>query len=208
MLYNINVTVRTKVSLFFILGLGCFVASCAMVRITYLGTYGISGDWLWDTVDLATWTVFELNVSIVAGSLPSLRPLFKKFLGTVNGSGSRMKNYYRQGGSTSKASRKGTRWQPSSFSTSEGKKSKGIKFGPSLATNRSIDDGDSQIQLNEVVQVSSPRRSQDSFELCSYKVDTHITTDSPPPLARNYPISGGITKTTTTTVSYDDPRSV
>lgn len=207
MLWNINVTTRTKMSLFFILGLGCFATSCAIVRITYLGTYGMSGDWLWDTVDLATWSVVELNISIIAGSLPSLRPLFKKFLGTVYGSGSRMKAYYGHGGSASRTSRKGTKqWQP--FSMTDGKKSKNSRHVPLVPTGRSLDDGSSQVQLNEHMQGCSPVRSQDSFELCSYKVEAHITTESPPSLVRKPTISGGITKTTTTTVSYDDPRSV
>lgn len=196
MLWNINVTWRTKCSLFFVLGLGCFATSCAIMRITFLGSYGVSGDPLWDTVDLATWSMVELNISIIAGSLPSLRPLFKKLLGTVYGSGSRTKAYYGQGGSVSRASKKTTMWQP-----------RGTKYTPNVPTGRSLDDGGSQVQLNEHMQGRNDG-SQDSFELRSYKVEARITTDAKTSIKRENTIGGGITKTTTTTVSYDDPRAV
>lgn len=97
MLWNINVTRRTRISLFGVLGLGCFACACAIVRFTFLGTYRKKDDWLWDTQYLTTWTVLEMNVGIIAASLPSLRPLFKKFLGSMYGSGSKPKGYYSGG---------------------------------------------------------------------------------------------------------------
>lgn len=194
-------------SLFFIFGLGCFATACAIVRITYLPTYGVGSDSLWSTVDLTTWSILELNVSIIAGSLPSLRPLFKKFLGTVYGSGSRMKTYYRKGGSASRISKKNTRWQP--YHSSDGKNFKNTKPMRPLPTGSSVDDAGSKIQLIERMRGrGSSAESQNSFELFSYNVESRITAESSPSLSRKNTIGGGITKTTTTTVSYDDPRSV
>jgi hypothetical protein len=39
MLWSINATRRTQISLFGVLGLGCFAYSCAIVRFVYIGTY-------------------------------------------------------------------------------------------------------------------------------------------------------------------------
>lgn len=220
MLWNVNVSRRTKLSLFFVLGLGCFATACAVVRITYLGTYGSSGDWLWDTVDLARWSIMELNTSIVAGSLPSLRPLFKKFLGTVYGAGSRHRagGEYGGTGNGTKTSRRGpTNWQPFSsaevkeLSSGGGRTHPRTNGPPARPLDRSLDDGGSQVKLSDNMQ---GRSTPDSFELSTFKVESRITTDAPTPwssggLSRkgtNRSVGGGITKTTTTTVSYDDPR--
>lgn len=89
MLWNLNVHIRTRISLIAILGLGVFVCAAAFVKLGYLVNYGKLGDWLWDSRNITIWTAVEMNIGIVAGSLPTLRPLFKRFLGSVYGKGSR-----------------------------------------------------------------------------------------------------------------------
>lgn len=83
MLWSLNVNPRTRNILIAILGLGLFGCIAGCVRISYLGSYGASGDWLWDGRNLAIWTILELNMGIVAGSLPTLRPLARRLLGSV-----------------------------------------------------------------------------------------------------------------------------
>ncbi len=89
MLWSLNVTTRTRVSLLGILGLGLFACVAAAVKTSYLVNYGNLADWLWDSRNITIWTVVELGVGIVAGSLPSLRPLVRNFLGSVYGRGTR-----------------------------------------------------------------------------------------------------------------------
>ncbi|KAH6632491.1 hypothetical protein F5144DRAFT_488900 [Chaetomium tenue] len=63
-----------------ILSLGIFAAVAAIVKITFLGTYGQHGDFLWDSADITIWTTIEINVAIIAASIPCLKPLFKTLL--------------------------------------------------------------------------------------------------------------------------------
>lgn len=60
-----------------------------MVRISFLLSYGKTGDWLWDSRNLTIWTVAECNIGNVAGNLPCLKPLFRVVLGSTYGRGSR-----------------------------------------------------------------------------------------------------------------------
>ncbi|CAM1510056.1 Fc.00g003910.m01.CDS01 [Cosmosporella sp. VM-42] len=89
MLWNLNVHFRTRVSLIGILGLGVFACAAAFVKLGYVTNYGKLGDWLWDSQNITIWTAVELNVGIMAGSLPCLRPIFRTFLGSYYGKGSR-----------------------------------------------------------------------------------------------------------------------
>ncbi|KAH6638847.1 hypothetical protein C7974DRAFT_304331 [Boeremia exigua] len=89
LLWSLQMNKRQKISLMCILGLGVFATAAAFVRLTYLTSYGRTGDWLWDSQHLTTWTVIESNVGIVAGNLPCLKPLFRVVLGSTYGRGSR-----------------------------------------------------------------------------------------------------------------------
>jgi hypothetical protein len=89
MLWNLNVNTRTRISLLFSLGLGCFACAAAFIKIGSLVNYGKEGDWLWDSRDITIWTVVECNTGIVAGNLPTLRPIFRRILGSTLGYGSR-----------------------------------------------------------------------------------------------------------------------
>ncbi|RAK72709.1 integral membrane family protein [Aspergillus fijiensis CBS 313.89] len=89
MLRHLQVNKRTKASLICILGLGIFACAAAIVKLTVLPNYGRTGDFLWDYSTLTIWVVVESNMGIVAGSLPTLKPLFKQVLGSY---GSRYKS--------------------------------------------------------------------------------------------------------------------
>ncbi|QRC98512.1 hypothetical protein JI435_045660 [Parastagonospora nodorum SN15] len=89
MLWNVQMNRRQKASIIGILGLGMFATAAAVVKLSYVSTYGRSGDWLWDSRDLTIWTVIECNVAIIAGCLPCLKPLFRTVLGSTYGRGTR-----------------------------------------------------------------------------------------------------------------------
>ncbi|KAF9694287.1 hypothetical protein EKO04_008005 [Ascochyta lentis] len=63
--------------------------AAALVKTSFLPSYGRTGDWLWDSRNLTIWTVVECNTGIVAGNLPCLKPLFRVVLGSTYGRGSR-----------------------------------------------------------------------------------------------------------------------
>ncbi|KAH8732978.1 hypothetical protein GQ44DRAFT_781737 [Phaeosphaeriaceae sp. PMI808] len=97
MLWGVQMNRRQKGSLIGIFGLGTFATVAAIVKLSYITSYGRSGDWLWDSRNLTIWTVVECNVAIIAGSLPALKPLFRSALGSTYGRGSRKNtdaNYY------------------------------------------------------------------------------------------------------------------
>ncbi|KAE8146930.1 hypothetical protein BDV25DRAFT_143227 [Aspergillus avenaceus] len=88
MLRHLQVNRRVKASLICILGLGIFACAAAFVKVSVLPNYGRTGDFLWDYSTLTIWVVVECNMGIIAGSLPTLKPLFKQVLGSY---GSRSK---------------------------------------------------------------------------------------------------------------------
>ncbi|KAM0440343.1 hypothetical protein ACHAQK_005741 [Fusarium lateritium] len=89
MLWKLNVHFRTRITLLAILSLGVFACAAAFVKLGYVTNYGKLGDWLWDSRNITIWTSVELNVGIIAGSLPCLRPLFRRFLGSTYGKNSK-----------------------------------------------------------------------------------------------------------------------
>ncbi|RDH36907.1 integral membrane family protein [Aspergillus welwitschiae] len=92
MLRHLQVNWRVKASLVCILGLGIFACAAAIVKLSVLPNYGRTGDLLWDYSTLTIWVVVESNMGIIAGSLPTLKPLFKQILGTY-GSQSKTRRY-------------------------------------------------------------------------------------------------------------------
>jgi hypothetical protein len=88
MLWDVQMNRRQKASVVGILSLGIFATAAALIKVTYLGTYGKTGDWLWDSRNITIWTVIECNIGIVAGNLPALKPLFRTILGSTYGRGS------------------------------------------------------------------------------------------------------------------------
>lgn len=85
LLWTLQINSRTKLSVVGILSLGLFAASASLVKVYYLTGYGQFGDFLWDATPLTIWSATEVNVGIIAASIPSMKPLFKSILGTIYG---------------------------------------------------------------------------------------------------------------------------
>ncbi|GME59358.1 putative integral membrane protein [Neofusicoccum parvum] len=76
MLWNLNMSKRMKLALAPILSMAC-IASCAiLVRTAYCNDY-LKPDFLYSTVNIAIWSTVECGLAITAGSLATLRPLFR-----------------------------------------------------------------------------------------------------------------------------------
>ncbi|KAL2165019.1 hypothetical protein VTH06DRAFT_315 [Thermothelomyces fergusii] len=91
LLWNVQMNWKVKAAVSAILSLGIFAAASAIVKITFLGSYGQHNDFLWDSTDITIWTTVEINIAIVAASIPCLKPLFKTIL---QGSSAARRYYY------------------------------------------------------------------------------------------------------------------
>lgn len=105
MLWNLNVNRRTRWTLIGIMGLGVFACAAAATKIPYIVDYGKTGDWLWDSRNLTIWTIIEANIGIIAGSLATLRPLFRTLLGGSTYDANSRKKTGGTGGSAAAAAR-------------------------------------------------------------------------------------------------------
>ncbi|KAK3294177.1 uncharacterized protein B0H64DRAFT_462781, partial [Chaetomium fimeti] len=54
-LWNVQMNWKVKSAVAAILSLGIFAAVAAIVKITFLGSYGQHGDFLWDSADITIW---------------------------------------------------------------------------------------------------------------------------------------------------------
>ncbi|KAJ5129816.1 uncharacterized protein N7515_005855 [Penicillium bovifimosum] len=70
---------RTKIAVGGILGLGAIASVAVICRIPYLRYYA-DENFLYSTYQIAIWSEIEIGVAITAGSLITLRPLFRWLL--------------------------------------------------------------------------------------------------------------------------------
>lgn len=195
MLWKLNVNRRTRATLLFALGLGVFACAAAFVKIGSIVNYGKAGDWLWDSQDISIWTVVECNVGLVAGSLPALRPMFKRILGTSLGYGNN-KNSNTHG------------YQRHNSGTAQMHSRKSKHMGGTTSDETSSEHAFNPAQEYEMARPGlgerklKPATSVNVFAdvdaLSSEESVGRTKSDAKPP--------AGITKSTTTTVTYDLER--
>jgi len=65
-----------------ILGIGAISSTASIVRIVVV-VNGNNADFLYGTTDAAIWSLVEAGTGILAGSIATLRPLFRLVLGTL-----------------------------------------------------------------------------------------------------------------------------
>ncbi|KAK1997403.1 hypothetical protein LX36DRAFT_73664 [Colletotrichum falcatum] len=75
-LLKLNVSVRKRLVLIFLLALGSFACVASMVRLKFLVSFSNTFDPTWDNVETLVWSTLEINLAMICGSLPALRPLF------------------------------------------------------------------------------------------------------------------------------------
>ncbi|KAF8858680.1 hypothetical protein BDZ45DRAFT_651041 [Acephala macrosclerotiorum] len=80
MLWKVQINGRVKASLCCIMGLGIFACVSSIMKLSTLPSYGLTGDFLFDSTMITIWTVVECNVGITTACLPCLKPLFKRML--------------------------------------------------------------------------------------------------------------------------------
>ncbi|KAH1406794.1 hypothetical protein KXW28_000309 [Aspergillus fumigatus] len=84
LVWKLQMTRKTKIALAVILSLGCIASAAVIVRIPYLHYYK-DDEFLYATTDISIWSNVEASLGIMAGSLVTLRPLFRWFRGTSYG---------------------------------------------------------------------------------------------------------------------------
>ncbi|OTB01795.1 hypothetical protein M426DRAFT_265502 [Hypoxylon sp. CI-4A] len=82
-LWKLNMKTRVKVTLAFILALGALASVATCIRMPWVvfstSVRGIEGDGLYTAGHIVVWSIVECGIGIIASSLPSLRPLFRRF---------------------------------------------------------------------------------------------------------------------------------
>ncbi|KAF9637830.1 putative integral membrane family protein [Lasiodiplodia theobromae] len=71
----LQMSIRKKLSLLLILGMGVAASTAGIMRAVHMGAYGTRGDFLWDSSAITIWYVVETQVGVVAGNLPCAKPL-------------------------------------------------------------------------------------------------------------------------------------
>ncbi|KAF3046942.1 hypothetical protein E8E12_008924 [Didymella heteroderae] len=73
---GLNMSRNQKFALIPILSMACIASSAVIVRLAYVPTFK-DPEFLYATVPIAIWSEVEMSLAITAGSLPTLRPLYK-----------------------------------------------------------------------------------------------------------------------------------
>ncbi|KAL2812643.1 hypothetical protein BJX63DRAFT_421689 [Aspergillus granulosus] len=88
-----------KVALVFILCLGLFACVSSIVRITFIPEMLTSDDPTWAISGAMYWSVIEINIGILAASIPSFKAIASRFLPRLIGEYSSGKHYVQRSGS-------------------------------------------------------------------------------------------------------------
>ncbi|PYI20468.1 hypothetical protein BO99DRAFT_431652 [Aspergillus violaceofuscus CBS 115571] len=78
---NLHMRKQTKMAVVGILGMACIASSATIIRIPWVHTFD-DPDFLYATVEIALWSNIETGLGITAGSLATLRPLVRHWLGS------------------------------------------------------------------------------------------------------------------------------
>ncbi|KAL4781109.1 hypothetical protein BJX76DRAFT_24540 [Aspergillus varians] len=90
---------KQKIALGLILCLGLFACVSSIIRITYIPEMLISTDATWAISSAMYWSVIEINIGILAASIPSFKAIASRFLPRLIGEYSSTKLYTQQSGS-------------------------------------------------------------------------------------------------------------
>ncbi|KAF2874948.1 hypothetical protein BDV95DRAFT_563992 [Massariosphaeria phaeospora] len=77
-LARVQLDLRVKGPVAVVLALGVFASVATIVRLKSVTAYSQPDDYLYGLADIATWSITESGIGIVAGSLATLRPLLEK----------------------------------------------------------------------------------------------------------------------------------
>lgn len=82
-LRHMNRPTRERLVLGALMGLGLFASAAAIVKTTYIYSYGSTKDPLFDVVDLSLWNSLEQDIGIIAACIPCLKQPAERLLKRV-----------------------------------------------------------------------------------------------------------------------------
>ncbi|KAF2191951.1 hypothetical protein K469DRAFT_556288 [Zopfia rhizophila CBS 207.26] len=147
LVWNLNMSRNSKIALVPILSMACVASTAVIVRCAYVMDFK-SNDFLYRTTDIAIWSDIEQGLAITAGSLATLRPLYRLIAERLG---------FTQTGTPMPASGKATPHKKRS-TFSEGNNSRGKRSGPfSLITLTKHDNkSDEEYGLGSVKPIPLP----------------------------------------------------
>ncbi|PSK34545.1 hypothetical protein B9Z65_8871 [Elsinoe australis] len=77
-IWRLQMPKKTKILLASVLGLSFVACAATLVRLKYIPRYTARTEFLWGLADPYIWTLIEIGIAIIIGSVPALRPLLKK----------------------------------------------------------------------------------------------------------------------------------
>ncbi|KXH68259.1 integral membrane protein [Colletotrichum salicis] len=83
-LMKLQLTRKRKLAVGLLFAVGSFACIASMVRLKFLVSYSPSYDPTYDYQEIVLWSAIESSTAITCGSLPALRPLFRRFSGILN----------------------------------------------------------------------------------------------------------------------------
>ncbi|KAI1844954.1 hypothetical protein JX266_008970 [Neoarthrinium moseri] len=78
LVWNLELSRRSKISIAAILGLGVIASSATLIRIPYVWQLTHDADFLYVFTDFLIWSTVENGLGLIASSIATLRPLFRK----------------------------------------------------------------------------------------------------------------------------------
>ncbi|KAF2490288.1 hypothetical protein BU16DRAFT_566320 [Lophium mytilinum] len=81
-LYDIQMRTKLKISIVLVLGMGAVASTATLIRLKFIPNYRNANDYLYGLADLVIWSVVEIGLGIIAGSVATLKPLFNKIFGS------------------------------------------------------------------------------------------------------------------------------
>ncbi|PSK42881.1 hypothetical protein B9Z65_6835 [Elsinoe australis] len=100
--WNLQASWRVKAGFCVLMAGGILPATAAIIRTYYIKRLENPKDFTWEFVPFLSWACTELWFVIILGSIPPLRPLFKRWFGKVKS------NLTESGNPTSKSTKTGT----------------------------------------------------------------------------------------------------
>ena len=114
-LYHLNMSLKKKISLSAVLGLGFVAGAIAIYKCTRIPELYNHVDYTYATTDLLIWTSIEGSFIIIAANLPTLRPIFLVATGrslTGGSDGMQKRSNYKLSSISKGSNRPGNRKRP------------------------------------------------------------------------------------------------
>ncbi|MCJ1407331.1 hypothetical protein MMC19_001402 [Ptychographa xylographoides] len=113
-LWKVRISLNVKVAVCTLMGLGLVASACSLVRNILLHTIENPVDITWNVIPIQIWALCEMNLSILAASMPTFLPLYRFLREKVPQTLSHLQTYFVKSSSSSSSSYTATETYPPS----------------------------------------------------------------------------------------------